>query len=234
VTSRHAATSLVVAALAMPLHAAELTGMFTYFADAASIRLCSGGSFPVAMAGDFLALQRAYMDARAEPMKPVLVTVEGRIAKRASMEEGQPPRRTLVVDRFVGAWPRETCGTPKSATPLLGTTWTLVRLDGKPSEVFKDQREPHLVFDAKTSRVSGSGGCNGAGGDFTRTGSRLTFGPFMSTMMACPYGMEQEQRFLAALPRVTRYRIRGSHLDLIDAGGAVVARFEAAAPKKTA
>jgi heat shock protein HslJ len=49
------------------------------------------------------------------------------------------------------------------------------------------------------------------------------------TMMACPTGMEQEQRFLEALQRVERYRIRGSHLEMLDATGAVVARFEAVA-----
>jgi heat shock protein HslJ len=51
------------------------------------------------------------------------------------------------------------------------------------------------------------------------------------TMMACERGMEQEQRFLQSLAKVARYRIEGRRLELLDAGGAVVARFEASAPR---
>jgi heat shock protein HslJ len=46
-------------------------------------------------------------------------------------------------------------------------------------------------------------------------------------MMACPTGMEQEQQFLQSLDKVERYRISGSHLELLDGAGAVLARFEA-------
>jgi heat shock protein HslJ len=51
----------------------------------------------------------------------------------------------------------------------------------------------------------------------------------VSTMMACPTGMEQEQQFLQSMNQVARYRISGSHLELLDAAGAVLARFEAVA-----
>jgi heat shock protein HslJ len=47
--------------------------------------------------------------------------------------------------------------------------------------------------------------------------------------MACPEGMEEERRFLDALAQVHRYRIRGSHLELLDAKGATQARLEAVA-----
>lgn len=45
--------------------------------------------------------------------------------------------------------------------------------------------------------------------------------------MACPSGMEQEQRFLHSMENVERYRISGSHLDMLDAAGTLIARFEA-------
>jgi heat shock protein HslJ len=47
--------------------------------------------------------------------------------------------------------------------------------------------------------------------------------------MACPAGMEQEQRFLQSIEQVERYRISGSHLEMLDGAGAVIARFEAVA-----
>jgi heat shock protein HslJ len=50
-------------------------------------------------------------------------------------------------------------------------------------------------------------------------------------MIACPEGMQQEKRFLDALEQADQYRIRGSHLDLLDARGATIARFEAVALK---
>jgi hypothetical protein len=47
--------------------------------------------------------------------------------------------------------------------------------------------------------------------------------------MACPTGMEQEQRFFKSIEKVERYRISGSHLEMLDASGAMIARFEAVA-----
>ncbi len=46
-------------------------------------------------------------------------------------------------------------------------------------------------------------------------------------MMACPAGMEQEQRFLGALGETASWRVLGSHLELFDADGALFARLEA-------
>lgn len=87
-----------------------LTGMFVYFADSANIALCiDNRSMPVAMEADFKALQAAYMQARKEPMERVLVSVDGRLASRPSMEPGQPPRTNLIVERFVNAWPEQKC-----------------------------------------------------------------------------------------------------------------------------
>ena len=50
-------------------------------------------------------------------------------------------------------------------------------------------------------------------------------------MMACPAGVDTEKVFLDALPRVTRWRIVGEHLEFYDASGTVVGRFEARALK---
>ena len=55
--------------------------------------------------------------------------------------------------------------------------------------------------------------------------------PRSCMMMACLDGMEQEGYLLQALQKVERYRISGSHLEMLDASGAVVARFEAVAPR---
>jgi len=90
----------------------HLAGMFRYLADAATIRLCATGArLPVAMETDYLRLERAYLKAQPEDRRgqPLLVNLEGLITNRPSAEPGQPPQRTLVVERFVGAHPGQGC-----------------------------------------------------------------------------------------------------------------------------
>ncbi len=95
--------------------------------------------------------------------------------------------------------------------------------------VAENQREPHVILALDQPRVTGSGGCNRLIGRFELDGETLRFRGFAGTMMACPAGMEQEQRFLETLGKVERYRISGSHLEMLDATGAVLARLEAVA-----
>ena len=113
-----------------------LTGMFTYMADAATITLCAdGGRLPVAMEADDKALEAAYLKERRQPGQAQLVSLEGLIAPRPSMEADQPPRLTLVVERFINVWPRESCGNALVDSPLRGTYWKLVRSSDTPVQV---------------------------------------------------------------------------------------------------
>jgi copper homeostasis protein (lipoprotein) len=210
----------------------KINGLFIYMADAAVITLCDDGSrLPVAMEGDFRALQAAYMKARPPPGQALLANVEGRIVTRPNMEESLPPRDTLVVERFISVSPQGSCARAPGNPALRGTAWKLVRLGEAPVQVSAGQDAPHLVFASDTLQVSGSGGCNRITGSFTLEGDQMRLGPLAGTMMACANGMEQEQRFLKSLNRVERYRISGQQLELLDASGAVLVRLEAAAPR---
>jgi copper homeostasis protein (lipoprotein) len=207
-----------------------LTGMFTYMADAAMILLCADGQrLPVAMEGDYPRLEAAYQKARSQPGQPLLASLEGLITQRPSMEESHPAQTTLVVERFIAVWPRESCSNALADSALRGTYWKLVRLDDKPVTAVAGQREAHLVFAAETAQVAGSGGCNRVFGSFELDGNRLRFGPMASTRMSCPDDRGQENAFLDTLTRVEGYRIRGSHLELLEGSGAVSLRFEAVA-----
>jgi copper homeostasis protein (lipoprotein) len=210
----------------------SLTGMFVYLADAAVITLCAdGGRLPVVMESDYKALEAAYLKARRKSGEALLVSLDGRIAPRPSAEAGRPPERSLVVERFTGVWPQESCGNPVEDSPLRGTYWKLVRLGGMPVEVAANQREPHLTFARDQLRVSGTGGCNRVTGSFEVDGEKLRLRALAGTRMACEGGMEQEQRFLESMAKVERHRIRGSHLDMLDASGTPMARFEAVTPR---
>ena len=100
----------------------KVSGLFIYMADAAMITLCADGSrVPVAMEGDFRALQAAYQKARPPFGKALLASVEGRIATRPSMEESLPPLDTLVVERFIDLSPQGSCGPAAGDRPPRGT-----------------------------------------------------------------------------------------------------------------
>lgn len=65
-----------------------------------------------------------------------------------------------------------------------------------------------LEFDAVTRRLAGRSGCNRYNAAFELSGEGLSIGPAASTRMACaPDLMEQEQRFLADLQRISRFDI---------------------------
>jgi copper homeostasis protein (lipoprotein) len=208
-----------------------MRGMYRYYADAGLFTECqTRRKWPVAQEKDNAALESAYAKARLTTGQELLVNLEGQVAMRPKME-GQGAQLTLVVERFIGIWPGETCGARFSSAPLENTYWKLTRLGGKPVSVAAKQREPHFVFDNKTKRIAGSGGCNRFTGTYQQNGDRLTFGKMAMTFMACPEGMETERGFTAALEQVGSWKILGEHLELYDGSGGFLARFETRAMK---
>ena len=85
-------------------------------------------------------------------------------------------------------------------------------------------RPATIQFDMANGRASGFAGCNRYSASFTLEGDRLTFGPAMSTKMACQDGDDLERRYLVILPDVTGYEQSDSTLSLVGAGGSL-ARF---------
>ena len=111
---------------------------------------------------------------------------------------------------------------------LEGTHWRLAERGGQPAVVVEGPREPHLVFGADSGRVAGSSGCNRMSGTYTRSAEALTFGPIISTKMACADDRlnHQEAAFQGALAATRRHRIAGDTLTLLAEAG-VVARLVA-------
>jgi copper homeostasis protein (lipoprotein) len=94
-----------------------------------------------------------------------------------------------------------------------------------PLDLLEDARAPFLLLDLEESSVTGSGGCNRLVGSFALAEDELRFGALATTRMACSETlMEREQHFLAALARVTAYRLEERSLALL-AGAEVVARL---------
>jgi copper homeostasis protein (lipoprotein) len=175
------------------------------------------------MEADYLALERAYTGSRSEPGGALLASVEGRIIERVNMEG--PARPTLVVERFVGIWPGENCGTRFVTEPLENTYWKLTRLNGTAVVPLEGRREAHLIFQAE-GRLAGSDGCNRLFGSFSLDGEKIRFGRMGGTMMACVEPV-RDKEFLAALGETETWRVLGSHLELRSDEGALLARLEA-------
>lgn len=93
-----------------------LQGEYFYMADAATFTEClTGRRMPVAMEGQSVALERAYLAAGGAQQGPMLASIEGRIEPRTPMEgEGLQP--TIVVERFVRLSPGERCPAGVEAT----------------------------------------------------------------------------------------------------------------------
>jgi len=208
----------------------SLQGMYSYMADAGIFVDCATREqWPVAHEGDNATLEREYGKAKIAPGTPLLVTVEGGLDSRPKVD-GRGKETTLIVGRFVRAWPRETCGGMQPVT-LENTTWALLELNGKTITVEVNDKAPYLELNSNKASSYGFGGCNRFFGSYETSGASLTFGAMGATRMACPEGMDQEQEFLAALGSTTRYEIHGSKLMLF-ADKKLVARLEARAPSE--
>ncbi len=142
------------------------------------------------------------------------------------LTHGAPESADLLLRR-VGGEAATVPAAPTVTEPLENTYWKLVRLRDEPVIVERNQREPHIILRAEGRRVAGSGGCNNLLGGYRLDDNRIAFEKLASTMMACVAGMQQEQRFLGALGEAASWRVLGSHLELFDADGALLARLEA-------
>jgi len=96
-------------------------------------------------------------------------------------------------------------------------SWLVQNLRGRPLPV---GIRPTLKIESNGS-VSAHSGCNGMGGQATIQGQRISFGPLVGTMMACPEPrMQVENQFRAALEAKRRWRIERGALSLLGGRGA--------------
>jgi len=207
-------------------------GEFRYLADAATFTDCASDKrWPVATLGDYLAVERNYLQARSAPAAPLLINFDGRLEVLPAMEG--PPIEQIVVDRFDGSQPGATCSSLKqdknsNAASLTDTYWKLIELEGDKVVVAPtQQREVRITLASEGSRVNGFSGCNRFMGGYVKDGNNLKFTQMAGTMMACEAPlMELESQVLKMLSVTTSYRIDNGQLIFL-AGDKVLARFKA-------
>ena len=110
------------------------------------------------------------------------------------------------------------CGDFKTAGRVadLEGEWTLLTLNG--ASLLVDSTINIAFAD---EQVSGFSGCNSYGGSYTVKGSTLDFEELAVTAMACfkEGVMAQEQAYTSALSNVTKFRVDGDRLELLDKSG---------------
>jgi heat shock protein HslJ len=106
------------------------------------------------------------------------------------------------------------------SSDLPGTSWVLASMGDEP---LVENTTTTLNFDAE-GRAGGTDGCNTYGGSYVVDGSSLTFGPIISTLIACEEPiMAQAAAFQQVLAQTRRHAIADDILSLSDEEGGVLA-----------
>jgi heat shock protein HslJ len=121
------------------------------------------------------------------------------------------------------------CSSATNLAALTNSSWVLESY-GPVSSTGK------ALADTKTSLIfknngslSGNVGCNSFGGNFRVNENQLIFGPMMSTMMACPEQiMQQEGAVLKVFNGTTKFNISSNALTITSSDGQSSATFIAA------
>ena len=112
------------------------------------------------------------------------------------------------------------CSSETSTPELSGTNWKLVAYGPANNPIPAAEGIETSVKFGTDGRISGNLGCNSFGGEYKQTGTQLTFGPMMSTEMACPEPqMSQESISLSILSGTVDFRVEGDKLTIDGAGG---------------
>ncbi len=104
------------------------------------------------------------------------------------------------------------CQNNSSMYELENNYWRLVSMNDKPSVVYENQTEQHLMI--KENQASGSDGCNNYFMPIDLNGQKITFHQGGSTLKMCPQGEAEAMEFLKTLSSINNYEINGSVLNL--------------------
>jgi uncharacterized lipoprotein YbaY/heat shock protein HslJ len=205
-----------------------LRGMLEYVGDEARFTEClTGRDYPLIKAGDYAALEHAYLAAGAEAGGPIMASFDGGIIRRPE-GSGEDSGPGVMVDRFVGVWPGESCERAVDKASLTNTYWKILRLGGTEIAPGEGRREPNLILRADDAQFTATVGCNQIVGGYTLSRDRLAFGAAAATKMACPAPLDDwEQRLVDVLGSTAAWRIDAQTMELLDAGGATLALLQA-------
>jgi heat shock protein HslJ len=126
--------------------------------------------------------------------------------------------------------PSKTSTAIQSAPTTIGDIrWKLVELNGQAMQVQPPNgKEPYILFEEATNKVTGNGGCNGFGGTYLlQQDNSIRLSQLISTKMACN-SLAIETRFMKALETTDRYEVVNDTLTFYKGEAAPMAKFVAA------
>lgn len=142
------------------------------------------------------------------PMAVLLLGLAGGACKPKPKPEPEPP-----------------ADVPPDAQPAItDREWSLATLGDNQAPLGNGGKPVTIRLQSSDQRAMGFAGCNQFSGPYTMTGDSLSFGPAISTKMACEQGMDVETGFLSMLNDVTSYQVTDTSLTLLGPGGPL-ARF---------
>jgi len=147
------------------------------------------------------------------------------------LTKGAPSKVEIVVERAGTGARRPPRNPPPDAAVLSATPWKLTAVGDAPAlSPPASAAAAEIAFDRENGKITGSTGCNHFFGTFDAgEESSLKLVPVGQTLMACNGETDsQEKAFLDALRATASYRVSGKTLELLGAGGRVIARFAAA------
>jgi putative lipoprotein len=143
-----------------------------------------------------------------------------------------------VLSRGVGSTVAMTLRLAKGAQPpqppqpvgpgatIEGIRWRATILGETKVTLPSGPREPHLTFQAG-GRVSGADGCNTLTGLYEISAKTIRIGPLAGTLMTCANANGIDRQFREAIGTATGWKATATELELLDAKGTVLAKFEA-------
>ncbi len=205
-----------------------LRGMLTYVADEARFTEClTGRDYPLVKDEDYSSLEHAYLAAGAEVAGPIMASFDGAIV-RDPEGSGTDAEPQVLVERFVGVWPGETCERAVDKASLTNTYWKILRLGDTEIAPGDGRREPNLILREGEPRFTATVGCNQITGSYAVAADRLTFGEAAMTKMLCPEPLDAwEAQLVDVLQAAATWRIDGQTLELLDAADEPLALLQA-------
>ncbi|MDA1073735.1 MAG: META domain-containing protein [Proteobacteria bacterium] len=128
-----------------------------------------------------------------------------------SVKPGETPAVESSGSPIAASIEPQTAQTDEASMTLFGTKWLLREVNGETVTFAEGQKVAFITFMEEEGRIHGFGGCNVFNGSFEIHGEQFTFGPMMSTMMACGED-DIEPRYLQALEQAERFVVQGSDL----------------------
>ena len=131
-------------------------------------------------------------------------------------------RRSILALAAIGTLTLAGCDTLGAAQggQLEGVTWQLSTYEANGSPVTVPA-EVTATATFANGQVSGTNGCNSYSGPYQASGSSLTVGPLMSTLMGCgPVQSAIESAFMSAFQASASYTATATQLTIYDASGA--------------